>query len=185
MPFTRCGYITAMDERYEPTSPFLVDIANEDAPLTGSEFAEANLKRLIALTNDEDCSNRDWATFLLAQSGIETPETRNALIRAANDDDQDVRAEAIAGLAHRDHKLALPLVHAALQSKSVAAGIFEAAAEIGSPLLIEGLRRWSKPSDNAHLDALAANALAACEKCNSCSQGTPECKNEGQDEARR
>jgi HEAT repeat protein len=161
-----------MCEQYDPTSRFLVDVANDDAPLTGSEFAEANLERLIALTNDEDRSNRDWATFLLAQSDIDTPEARNALIHAAKDDNPDVRAEAIAGLARRDQNLALPLVRTALQAHVAAAGIFEAAAQIGSPLLVEDLRGWS--FDNAYLNALVAEALAACEKGSSCSQSAPE-----------
>jgi hypothetical protein len=30
-------------ERYEPTSPFLVDVATDDAPFMGSEFADLRL----------------------------------------------------------------------------------------------------------------------------------------------
>ena len=164
-----------MCEQHDPTSRFLVDVANDDVPLTGNEFAEANAELLIALTNDEDRSNRDWATFLLARSEIDTAEARNALLHAAKDNDPDVRAEAIAGLAQRDQKLALPLVRTALQAHVAGAGIFEAAARIGSPLLIEDLRQWS--FDNAHLNVLVAEALAACEKVRSCSQSAPNGNN--------
>ena len=55
-----------MSELYEPASEFLrADCAGE-VPLSGGAFALANLRRLIETTRDEDRSNRDWATFLLA-----------------------------------------------------------------------------------------------------------------------
>src|SRR4051794_23321526 len=153
-----------MHESYEPPSSFLVAVSNNNVPLTGNEFAEANLERLIALTRDEDRTNRDWATFLLAQTDIDTENVRSALVHAAKDDDQDVRAEAIAGLAKRDRALALPFVQFALLAQTVTAVVFEAATEIGHPSLVENLRRWSKPSGDAYLDGCVVDALAACEK---------------------
>ena len=39
---------------YEPPSNFLINIANGVAPLSGNEFAEANLGRLVSMTRDRD-----------------------------------------------------------------------------------------------------------------------------------
>jgi HEAT repeat protein len=119
------------------------------------------------MTRDEDRSNRDWATFLLAQEETDTPAVRDALIRAAKDDDDVVRAEAVLGLAKRDPLLALPLVQEALRSEAVAAPMFEAAALCADLSLIPDLRIWAEPSDEPLMDGLAADALAACEKVGS------------------
>ena len=86
-----------VDEGYSPPSDFLCSIVAEDVPLSGSPFAEANLRRLILLTGDPDHANRDWATFLLAQSEIDTPEVRAALLKVAYANDDIVRDEALSG----------------------------------------------------------------------------------------
>jgi HEAT repeat protein len=153
-----------MSERYEPTSDFLCAIINEDVPLSGSKMAEDNLRRLIDMTRDEDLSNRDWATFLLAQQETDTPAVRDALIRATADEDGMVRAEAVLGLAMRDPLLALPFVQQALRAATVDIPMLEAAALCAHPSLIEDLREWAKPSDQRRVDKLAAEALAAGEK---------------------
>ncbi|MGS1017905.1 HEAT repeat domain-containing protein [Allosphingosinicella humi] len=154
-----------MGERYEPISEFLKAIVAEEVPLSGSEMAQANLDLLIAMTRDGDRSNRDWATFLLAQEEIDTIAVRNALIRVAKEDDDDVvRAEAVLGLAKRDPLLALPLVQEALRSDSVAIPMLEAAALCAHPSMIADLRVWAEPSDEPIADQFAAEALAACEK---------------------
>ena len=119
-------------------------------------FAEANLRRLIAMTRDADRTNRDWATFLLSQSDIDTPEVRDTLVQAAGGDDAATRAEAIWGLARRDQDMALPLVQAALAGECVSTPILEAAALLARPSLIDNLRRWAKPSGDAYLDKVAA-----------------------------
>ena len=152
-----------MGERYEPTSDFLQAVIAEDAPLSGSAMAEENLRRLIGLMRDEDHSNRDWATFLLAQEEIDTPDVRDALIRAAKDDDEMVRAEAVLGLAKRDPILALPFAQQALHADTVASPMLEAAALCAHASLIADLRIWAKHSDQRFAE-LAADALAACEK---------------------
>jgi hypothetical protein len=148
---------------YQPNSLFLLDILAGMVPLSGSEFAEANLTRLIDMTRDEDRSNRDWATFLLAQQECNTPAVREALLAAAVDEDEYVRAEAIWGLAHIDHDLALPLVEKALSADSVAATIFEAAELLAHPSLVDALRKFAEPTGNVYLDRVTKDALEACE----------------------
>lgn len=122
------------------------------------------MERLIALTQDADLSNRDWATMLLASEDADSPEIRAALLTAANDENDVVRAEALVGVAKRDRQLALPLAVKALSQDRACMAVFEAAALIADPALVEVLRHWTEDSDNAWLDRLARDALNACEK---------------------
>jgi hypothetical protein len=116
-----------MADRYEPTSEFLKSVIAEEAPLSGSALADANMRQLIGLTTDRDLSNRDWATMLLASEDADTPEIRAALLSAANDENDIVRAEALAGIARRDRAQALPLVLKALRGEQASMAVFEAA----------------------------------------------------------
>ena len=151
-----------MEDSYEPTSEFLRSFAGDNIPLSGNEFADANLRRLIRMTRDLDLTNRDWATFLLAQAEVDTAAVRDALLRAATDESDDVRAEALCGLARRDPSIALPFVQAALDADEVSAPIFEAAALCAHPSLIESLTGFTS-SPGTYLGDLVARALSACE----------------------
>ncbi len=57
---------------------------------------------LIQLSADVDSNVRDWATFGLGSiQDVDTPEVREALFARLQDDDEQVRAEAVTGLARR------------------------------------------------------------------------------------
>ena len=152
-----------MTERYQPPSEFLRAFVADEVTLEDSIFGEANLQRLVELTCDNDTANRDWATMLLSAEEIDTPQVRQALLKAARDTDSVVRAEAMYGLAMRDRALALPLVLEELRGDSACMALFEAAALVADPALVPLLREWTEPSDERFLDELAAEALAACE----------------------
>lgn len=152
-----------MGDRYEPPSDFLKAVIDDAAPLHGGDHAEANLRRLIEMTGDQHPANRDWATLLLAQLDLDTPRIREALLRAAEDECDAVRAEAILGLAQRDRRLALPLLRRELARSSVPMPIFEAAALVADPSLVSDLRAFAAPSGNEPLDRAARDALEACE----------------------
>ncbi len=132
-------------------------------PLSGGRFGERNFQLLVEMTTDPDRANRDWAVMLLAQQERDTPQVREALLRAARDEDEYVRAEAILGLAMIDRALALPLVKDALAGTSATLPIFEAAVLVAHPSLIEDLRAFEEPSDEPWLDELVIKALEACE----------------------
>jgi hypothetical protein len=138
----------------------LQDVIADNVPLGESEFGRANLRRLIALTADADRANRDWATLLLAQLELDTPEVRQALLRAADDEDQYVRGEAISGLAALDPAAALPLIRGALQEETVCMQIFEAAVRAPHPSLVEPLRGFADAGEDL-IDAVARDAFAA------------------------
>jgi HEAT repeat protein len=150
-----------MGDRYVPPSAFLQDVLADNVPLGGSIFGDANLRRLIALTRDPDRANRDWATMLLAQLELDTVAVREALLRAATDDDLYVRGEAIVGLAVRDSALALPLIRSALQEEYVCLQIFEAVVRAPDPSLVEALRPFADDGRES-IDQLARDAFAAC-----------------------
>lgn len=152
-----------MEEGYWPKSDFLSMVANGEVPLTGTAGGEHNLRLLIAFTRDPDVSNRDWATMLLAQQEVDTPEVRQALLLAAQDADCDVRAEALEGLAERDKELALPLVERELSGDACGYGTFQAARLIAEPSLLPGLRRWSGRFEEASWDELVSEAIVACQ----------------------
>ena len=152
-----------VSERYEPPSDFLKAVIDDDVPLVGSDYANSNLRRLIAMTCDERPANRDWATLLLSQQDLDTPQVREALLHAAEDEMDAVRAEAILGLAQRDKAVALPLLQKELARKSVAMPVFEAAALVADRSLVEELREFATPSGDDFLDRWALDALNACE----------------------
>ena len=155
--------VPSMTERYEPPSEFLKALIDDDAPLVGGEHAEDNLRRLMDMMRDELPTNRDWATLLLAQQDIDTVEVREALLGAAEDENEYVRAEAILGLAQRDKAAALPLLQRELSGEFVPLPLFEAAAIVAHPSLAADLRAFAKPSGDDFMDNLAAQALEACE----------------------
>jgi hypothetical protein len=100
-------------------------------------------------------------------SGLEeadTSDVRETLLTAAKDENDVVRAEALVGIARRDRSLTRPLVLIALAGEQVSMPVFEAAELIADPVLVEALRPWTEPSDDAWLDQLARDALAACEQ---------------------
>ncbi len=153
---------SVVSEPYSPSSEFLKNLKSGDIALSGDAAADADLRKLIALMNDADLSNRDWATFLLAQDDIDTPEVREALSNATRDTDNCVRGEALVGLVSRDPALALPMVIGELCRDEVALPTFEAAELLAHPSLVEALAFWIEPSGNDSIDAAALQALAAC-----------------------
>lgn len=59
---------------------------------------------LVQLAGDSDDEVRNWATFGLAQMALDTPSIRDCLWRNTRDPFEEVRHEALAGLANRgDH----------------------------------------------------------------------------------
>jgi hypothetical protein len=63
---------------------------------------EPAIEALIKLSADEDRDVRDWATFGLGSLvKIDTPQIRDALVARLGEEDDEVRGEALVGLAKR------------------------------------------------------------------------------------
>lgn len=152
-----------MSDRYLPPSAFLQETINEKVPFGQIDVGDINLKRLIALTRDEDTANRDWATLLLAQLEMDRPVVREALLRSASDENAYVRGEAILGLAQLDRLVALPLLQKELQGENVTVQLLEAAAIVADNSLIPDLEAFADPSDDPWIDSLVTDAIAACQ----------------------
>lgn len=152
-----------MTDRYLPASEFLNWILNDEVVLDESVFGHQNLERLLAMVDDPDRSNRDWATFLIAGLPYDSPEIRQALLRAADDHDPNTRDEAIVGLARRDRSAAINRLRPLLNGE-IGVVILEAATILGDPSLfplLKEIETWDGGSD-AVRDQLR-QALAACE----------------------
>lgn len=84
---------------------------------------------LIQLAGDPDDDVRDWATFALGEfSGLDTPEVRDVFLRNMGDQSDDVRYEAIVGLAKRKDPRAVPALLEILEDPEVTSTSLEAAS---------------------------------------------------------
>jgi len=78
------------------------------------------VQALIALTRDADDDVRDWAVFSLGNLGdADSPDIRDALFSRLSDCNEDVREEAMVGLAKRKDKRVLPALFAALNQSEL------------------------------------------------------------------
>lgn len=91
----------------------------------------AAVETLLRLMCDEDDDVRDWATFGLGScSELDTPAIGEALFAALADSCEDVKQEALAGLARRRDRRILPVLYAQLQQPEVDNLTIEAACKM-------------------------------------------------------
>jgi len=161
------------DPDYLPPSAFLQALIREDEPvLSGGPAEDGRAAELIAMTQDPDGANRDWALLLLAQSELETPEALAALVRGMDDEHHEASLEATIGVALRDPALALPVVAARLDEETIDSMTLEAAALIADRSLLPALEAIAEEVDEEDdEDDLFADALR--EAIEACTRGTP------------
>lgn len=111
---------------------------------------------------DGDTSNRHWPTFLLANQVIDTPEVRRSLLMAAQDEDATVRADDLRVWHYVTHASALPLVVQKLACERCGYGAFEAANQIGAPLLLSSLLKWRGRGGAPWINEAIEAAIRAC-----------------------
>jgi hypothetical protein len=91
----------------------------------------ASVEPLLGLMSDPDDDVRYWATFALGVLGTtDSDDVRTALVRALDDSNEDVREEALAGLAKRKDPRALPPLLDALQNEAVTDSVIDAACSL-------------------------------------------------------
>jgi HEAT repeat protein len=84
---------------------------------------------LVQLAGDPDDDVRDWATFAVGEfSGLDTPEVRELLIRNFADSSEEVRYEAMVGLAKRKDPRVLAALIETLGEPEVSSATVEAAS---------------------------------------------------------
>jgi HEAT repeat protein len=121
---------------------------------------------LIHLSGDEDRDVRDWATFGLGtMCTADYPELREALRNRLAEDDAEIRAEAMAGLALRKDAAVIAAIKAALEQQPVIAGVLDAAATTASPVLLAPLIALAArvpPTDTGYWARCLRDAIDAC-----------------------
>lgn len=124
---------------------------------------EMAIETLLKLSADVDPEVRSWATFGLGtQIDADTPEIREALFARLSDPIEEIRCEAIWGLAKRKDGRAVEPLARILQSKSVASDDLKAAARSGDQRLLPVLLELRRHAD-CDLDLLES-AIAQCSR---------------------
>ena len=139
------------------------DVREAVAFALSSKYEDAlTIEMLINLSMDEVRDVRDWAVFSFMYKNADTPPIREALWRRVQDEDFEIRAEAILGLARRkDPQIVDVLIRELSQEEDLWWDLVEAAEELADPRLcpiLETLK--NKWSDEPSIDS----ALEAC-KC--------------------
>ena len=115
---------------------------------------------VIALMRDPDDFVRDWATFVLGtQFSTDGATIRRALWGCLDDEDPDVRGEALVGLARRHAPNVVDSVARELEADSCGRLVFEAAGFLKDEHLLDALALWSRsrPDD--------PDVVSACREC--------------------
>ena len=126
---------------------------------------ESSVSTLIKLMDDCDADVRNWVTFYVGQmDDMDSPEIREALLHRTDDEESEVRGEALRGLAQRgDQRVIEPLIRE-IRAIAEAKGnywdlAFEAAMEMGETRLYLELVELKKGCEgNEWFD----KAIAAC-----------------------
>lgn len=134
---------TALGHRADPAaSPKLVALKNhpERDVRFGVAFGLAALDTddatdaLIELSGDVDTEIRNWATFALGSlSSADTPSLRAALLARSSEEDDELRGEAILGLARVRHPEAAKLISKELRREEIGLLALEAAELLADP----------------------------------------------------
>jgi HEAT repeat protein len=99
------------------------------------------VQTLLPLTRDVDDDVRDWATFGIGASGkLDSPEIRDALVSRLDDSFEDVRQEAIVGLARVKDQRVLSSLLSALEQPTVPDILIDASNEMLG--IEDGVNSW-------------------------------------------
>ncbi len=125
----------------------LADHPSEDircalAYALGGRTDDVSVDTEIRLSTDEDVDCRNWATFAIgALLELDSPAIREALAARLKDADDEVRGEAIGGLAKRQDERAVEAILRAFEQPDVMPLAIEAAEAMPRREFIAGLKR--------------------------------------------
>jgi HEAT repeat protein len=133
--------------------------------LSGHEDERA-IEALIRLADDDDREVRDWAVFGLgSQIDTDSPEIRETLRKALGDPDDEIRGEALVGLAkRRDSSIVAKLLHE-WRDDDVTILSIEAAEECRDPSLHQRLKHFAAMLTVDADPYFARRLAAAIEAC--------------------
>ena len=133
------------------------DVRHALAYALGGRTDAISTATLVDLSGDVDTDTRNWATFALgALSEEDSAAIRDALAARLSDPDDEVRAEAIAGLAQRRDERVVPLILQELRLPAVGILAIEAAGAIPRPEFVPRLEALhaAHPGDRTIDEAL-------------------------------
>jgi hypothetical protein len=114
------------------------DVRYAAAHVLGGRKDPLSIALLLTLMTDVDGSVRDWATYSIGSGcDIDTPEIRDALAARLADADEDVRGEAMVGLATRGDARAIAPIVQALASDDPSHLVFNRLVVDAANLVIE------------------------------------------------
>lgn len=143
----------------------------------GGHRGDEVVAALMELSRDEDADVRNWATYGFGTlCDVDSSEIRQALFARTDDNDEEVRAEAIRGLLNRKAPQSLELVRRELERGCVGTLVLESAESLREKTLYRLLKdsRHLVPSDDANHLRCMADALAACSGIEDSELLTPE-----------
>jgi hypothetical protein len=126
------------------------------AVCVGPRTEDVATRTLVALMKDNDRDVRDWATFGLGDLGhADSPEVRAALAERLLDLDEEVRGEAMVGLANRSVTEVIPAILSELRTTGALLAI-RAAGILGDSRFVPELSRLAaaNPAEREIRDAL-------------------------------
>lgn len=122
----------------------------------GPRTEEVATQTLVALTRDDDRDVRDWATFGLGDlNAADSSDVRAALAERLVDVDEEIRGEAMVGLANRHVTEVIPTILRELRATGSALAV-RAAAILGDSLFVPALNQLlaAHPADRDIREAL-------------------------------
>jgi len=169
-----CAAVGLGHRRAKSAIPDLLTLAAHSDPLvrygvvlglSGHKDDQA-IAALIHLAGDEDHDVRNWAVFGLgSQIDTDSPEIREALRRALNDPDHEIRGEGLVGLAIRGDSTIVPELFNEWRDNEVSILSVEAAEECRDPRLYHRLRQFKETlslENDPHFASRLAAAIEAC-----------------------
>lgn len=124
------------------------------------------IQTLIGLSNDDSDDVRNWATFRLgSQIDMDSPEIRDALSARLSEENQEIRGEALVGLARRGDQTVVNYIMKELTSDEINVLVLEAAEALANPALYPLLLKWKSVEDgneDQYFEKQLERALEAC-----------------------
>jgi len=121
---------------------------------------------LIILCRDADRDVRNWATFGLAQmASQDSAAIREVLLERSQETDEEIRGEAMVGLAMRKVPGTAELIRREWAGDVVFSLTLEAAQELGDPSLLPDLLALQAGEDWGRDESLRSNLELAIARC--------------------
>ena len=125
--------------------------------------SEHALRALIDMCRDPDRDVRDWATFGLGSQfelgNLDLPEAHEVLWERAEEEDREIRSQALRGLVFRGDNVPNERLIAELQADELYDDILEAVEMIADPVFLPYLLRLREWREIPHS---LEDAIAAC-----------------------